>query len=164
MRLAVCTHESYEHFRNHNSCTSPWILPVMYGEVLPPTLHLEKMRGLRNPMDVPTADHKMLAAISYFMRNPNNWSEECNHVHAMDNSSTSVPDIRFRLGVEPIMCVNNPGSVHHYVSIYVSLTPNADFEKNHKLKGYRERKTPTPDYLRAPRDPLVNYSDFHIMP
>eukprot|EP00971_Amphidinium_carterae_P058355 1154417-Amphidinium_carterae.1 len=31
---------------------------VMYGEFLPPTVHLEKMRGLRNPMDVPTVDHK----------------------------------------------------------------------------------------------------------
>eukprot|EP00971_Amphidinium_carterae_P221624 4399272-Amphidinium_carterae.1 len=47
-------------------CTlSEWILPVMYGEFLPPTLHLEKMRGLRSPMDVPKVDHKMLAAISY---------------------------------------------------------------------------------------------------
>eukprot|EP00971_Amphidinium_carterae_P350690 6491684-Amphidinium_carterae.9 len=35
------THESFAHFLNHNSpALSEWIMPVMYGEFLPPTLHL----------------------------------------------------------------------------------------------------------------------------
>eukprot|EP00971_Amphidinium_carterae_P064692 1281882-Amphidinium_carterae.1 len=65
---------------------------MLCGEFLPPYLHLEKMRGLRNPMDVPTVDHKMLAAISYFLRYPNNWSEDCNHIHPVNRlKDNSVP-------------------------------------------------------------------------
>eukprot|EP00971_Amphidinium_carterae_P259899 5156570-Amphidinium_carterae.1 len=86
-------------------------------------MHLEKIRGLRHPMEAQTVDSQILAAISYFTHNPNNWSEECNHIPPLMNAeSTSAPDIRLRLAVEPIMCVSNPA-------------------QNPKLKRYRERRT-----------------------
>eukprot|EP00971_Amphidinium_carterae_P067959 1344885-Amphidinium_carterae.2 len=70
---------NWQNYSTYNSPTlSPWILPVMHGDFLPPTLHLEKMCGLRNPLHIPTVDHKMLAAIAYYIRRPHNWSEECN--------------------------------------------------------------------------------------
>eukprot|EP00971_Amphidinium_carterae_P308960 6139166-Amphidinium_carterae.1 len=84
------SHEVFQHFCDYNGSTLPsWIMPVMYGKFLPPCMHLEKMRGLRNPMDVPVVDYEILAAISYFMRNPNNWTEERNHVHPWERPNNS---------------------------------------------------------------------------
>eukprot|EP00971_Amphidinium_carterae_P313512 6230615-Amphidinium_carterae.1 len=97
------------------------------------------------------------------MRNPNNWTEECNHIPPWEKTSNTFPDVRFRLAIEPVSCIDSPESVHHYVSIYVALTTNPDYEKNQKLKRYKGRRTPYPDYLRAARDPTVNSTDRFVM-
>eukprot|EP00971_Amphidinium_carterae_P276128 5479456-Amphidinium_carterae.4 len=107
------------------------------------------MRGLRNPMLAPTVDHKMLAAISYYMRNPSNWTEECNHIPPWETKTNSVPDVRFRLAIEPVSCINDQEGVHHYVAIHVALTPNPDYENIKKLKRYKERRIPCGKFLHS---------------
>eukprot|EP00971_Amphidinium_carterae_P331458 6465013-Amphidinium_carterae.1 len=53
---------SMMHMIHYNSPYLPaWVHHVMYGFWLPPSLHLEKIRGLRNPLDVPTVNQKMHA-------------------------------------------------------------------------------------------------------
>eukprot|EP00971_Amphidinium_carterae_P272905 5416356-Amphidinium_carterae.1 len=51
-----------------------WSHEVMYSPWLPPSLAIEKMSGMRNPMLYQYVNHKMLCALTYFMRNPKNWS------------------------------------------------------------------------------------------
>eukprot|EP00971_Amphidinium_carterae_P283679 5631843-Amphidinium_carterae.1 len=74
----------------------------MDGPSCAPTAYLEKIRGLRHPLDIPCIDHMMLAALSDYMRNPKNWS------------NTLFDDlIRFRLGVETIDDIDR-SEPHHY--------------------------------------------------
>eukprot|EP00971_Amphidinium_carterae_P108555 2149253-Amphidinium_carterae.1 len=114
-----------------------WFHEVMYSPWLPPSLAMEKMSGMRNPMLYQYVNHKMLCALTYFMRNPKNWTWEFNTppVVLNDGSTEVREDLRFRIGVEPVYSMYNlqgvpPGSVpHHYVSYYVSTHPNADVVK-----------------------------------
>eukprot|EP00971_Amphidinium_carterae_P111127 2201345-Amphidinium_carterae.1 len=67
-------------------------------------------------------NHEMLCALTYFMRNPKNWTMEVNSppVTLKDGSVEQREDLRFRLGVEPVYSryYNDgvpPGTVpHHY--------------------------------------------------
>eukprot|EP00971_Amphidinium_carterae_P297293 5906109-Amphidinium_carterae.1 len=56
----------------------PWSYDVMYSPWLPPSLAMEKMSGMRNPMLYQNVNHEMLCALTYFMRNPKNWTLEFN--------------------------------------------------------------------------------------
>eukprot|EP00971_Amphidinium_carterae_P125944 2495084-Amphidinium_carterae.1 len=61
------------------------------------------MSGMRNPMLYQYVNHKMLCALTYFMRNPKNWTLEVNTPHVVSNvgSAEDREDLRFRIGVEP---------------------------------------------------------------
>eukprot|EP00971_Amphidinium_carterae_P268339 5323912-Amphidinium_carterae.1 len=100
----------------------------------------------------------MLCALTYFMRNPKNWTLEFNTppVVLNDGSTEVREDLRFRVGVEPVYSMYNlqgvpPGSVPHH---YVSTHPNTDVVKFKKAKPYRERKTPYPDTISDMKRPF----------
>eukprot|EP00971_Amphidinium_carterae_P013771 271315-Amphidinium_carterae.1 len=68
-------------------------------------------------------NHEMLCALTYFMRNPKNWTLEVDTppVVLNDGSFEDREDLRFRIGVEPVYSMHGlqgvpPGSIpHHYV-------------------------------------------------
>eukprot|EP00971_Amphidinium_carterae_P309011 6139955-Amphidinium_carterae.1 len=76
----------------------------MYSPWLPPSLALEKMLGMRNPMVYQYVNYEILCALTYFMRNPRNWTTEVDTppVILKDGSAESREDLRFRIGVEPV--------------------------------------------------------------
>eukprot|EP00971_Amphidinium_carterae_P081065 1603902-Amphidinium_carterae.4 len=90
--------EAMTHMYSHNGTDLPaWAQPVRYSTWLPPSLQLEKMSGLRNPMHVKFVDNEMLCALTYFMRNPRNWSVEMNTPTViLDNGKTEDRDLRRR--------------------------------------------------------------------
>eukprot|EP00971_Amphidinium_carterae_P184740 3667718-Amphidinium_carterae.1 len=144
----------------------PWALSVMYGSWLPPSLHLEKLTGRRNPLDVPVVDHKMLSAIVFYMRKPNNWTTET------ADSPEGYRDVRFRLGVEPISIAKFDTQIppymdspHHYVSYYVAMYPNPDDgQVSQKIKSYCERRTPYSDYqVAGKRGICTEVHDDHVI-
>eukprot|EP00971_Amphidinium_carterae_P261478 5187438-Amphidinium_carterae.1 len=70
--------EAMTNMFSFNSGELPqWSYDVMYSPWLPPSLAVE-MSGVRNPMLYQYVNHKMLCALTYFMRNPKNWSVEFN--------------------------------------------------------------------------------------
>eukprot|EP00971_Amphidinium_carterae_P158252 3137160-Amphidinium_carterae.3 len=103
--------EAMTHMFSFNSGELPvWAHPVMYSTWLPPSLQLEKISGLRNPTHarfVTFVNHEMLCALTYFMRNPKNWSVESNAPAViLDNGTTEQrEDVRFKIGVEPVYSV-----------------------------------------------------------
>eukprot|EP00971_Amphidinium_carterae_P206261 4092993-Amphidinium_carterae.3 len=131
------------------------------------------MSGLRNPMHVRFVNHEMLCVLTYFMRNPKNWSLEVNTPAVnLDNGKTEDrEDVRFKIGVEAVYSLTPQQGVprgtipHHYVNYYVSLFPNPDSGKVNKVKNYRERKTPYPDTQSDMRRPFDHPRDMpmHIV-
>eukprot|EP00971_Amphidinium_carterae_P301425 5989030-Amphidinium_carterae.1 len=102
----------------------------------------------------------MLCALTYFMRNPKNWTLEFNtpQVVLNDGSTEDREDLHFRIGVQPVYSMYNlqgvpPGAVpHHYVSNYVSTHPNPDVDHT-KLNDFFEMVDldhGTPDDLHIP--------------
>eukprot|EP00971_Amphidinium_carterae_P104974 2078712-Amphidinium_carterae.2 len=155
----------------HNSGNLPtWSHDVMYSPWLPPSLAVEKISGMRNPMVYQYVNHEMLCALTYFMRNPKNWTMEDNTppVVLKDGSTEDRSDLRFRIGVEPVYSMNNvqgvlPGTMpHHYVNYYVSAFPNPDVTKFKKAKPYRERKTPYPDTISDMKRPFDHPRDMPL--
>eukprot|EP00971_Amphidinium_carterae_P308091 6123015-Amphidinium_carterae.1 len=61
------------------------------------------MSGMRNPMLYQYVNHETLCALTYFMRNPKNWTLEVDTppVVLNDGSTEAREDLRFRIGVEP---------------------------------------------------------------
>eukprot|EP00971_Amphidinium_carterae_P245529 4875925-Amphidinium_carterae.1 len=80
------------------------------------------MSGMRNPMVYQYVNHEMLCALTYFMRNPRNWTLEVDTppVILKDGTTETREDLRFRIGVEPVYSRYEndgvpPGTIpHHY--------------------------------------------------
>eukprot|EP00971_Amphidinium_carterae_P138534 2744874-Amphidinium_carterae.1 len=64
----------------------------MYSPWLPPSLAVEKMSGMRNPMLYQYVNHEMLCALTYFMRNPKNWTVEFNTPQVVLSDGSAAED------------------------------------------------------------------------
>eukprot|EP00971_Amphidinium_carterae_P261010 5177801-Amphidinium_carterae.1 len=62
------------------------------------------MSGMRNPMVYQYVNHEMLCALTYFMRNPKNWTLEIDTTPVVLNNGSTEDreDLRFRIGVEAV--------------------------------------------------------------